>query len=296
LTHKAQAALSDFIKTEKLPDSFQQSVEQWYMPLLKDIENRIAQHKGVFVLGIHGCQGSGKSTLAALLVLLLREILNINSVNLSLDDFYLTRAEREKLASDIHPLLITRGVPGTHDVALAMQTIDEIKQQKAVAIPRFNKAIDDRFPASEWTQVKNGIDVIILEGWCLSVEPQKSADLDSALNSLEADEDDHAIWRSYVNKKLTDEYQQLFALLDMLVMLKAPDFSNVIDWRLQQEEKLRARNKDLAANQLMDKNALVRFISHYERLTRHALETVPAIADVVFQLNADQTIEVKLKG
>ena len=35
------------------------------------------------------------------------------------DDFYLTQAQRQDLAQQIHPLLKSRGVPGTHDVPLA---------------------------------------------------------------------------------------------------------------------------------------------------------------------------------
>lgn len=294
LSQKAQTALSDFVEAENLPATYLQTVEQWYIPLLQELENKIVGHQDVFVLGIHGCQGSGKSTLAALLVLLLQEVLNVHSINLSLDDFYLTRAEREKLALNVHPLLVTRGVPGTHDTALALQTLSALKQQQEIAIPRFNKANDDRAALSDWPRITRPVDVIILEGWCLGVRPQKNAELQQAVNSLEAEEDQAGVWRSYVNEKLVIEYQELFAKLDMLVMLKAPDFSNVIDWRLRQEEKLQAKQSGQGATQIMDKEALMRFISHYERLTRHALQTVPAIADVVYQLNSDQSIQAKL--
>ena len=82
----------------------------------------------------------------------------------------------------------------------------------------------------------------------------------------------------------------------MLIMLKAPDFSNVIDWRLQQEKKLSEKSQNSQGSKIMNKNELVRFISHFERLTRHALQSVPAIADVVYQLNDDQSIQTKLKG
>ncbi|MGA1741640.1 MAG: hypothetical protein ACO4AC_05675 [Pseudohongiellaceae bacterium] len=294
LSQKAQAALAGFVEAENLPSTYLQTVEQWYIPLLQELENRITGHQGVFVLGIHGCQGSGKSTLAALLVLLLQEVLNIHSINLSLDDFYLTRAERENLALKVHPLLVTRGVPGTHDTGLAMQILSALKQQQEIAIPRFNKAIDDRAVLSDWPRIVRPVEVIILEGWCLGVSPQKKADLQQAVNSLEAEEDPAGVWRSYVNEKLATEYQELFAMLDMLVMLKAPDFSNVIDWRLQQEEKLQAKQNEQGASHIMNKEALVRFISHYERLTRHALQTVVATADVVYELNADQSIQTKL--
>jgi len=294
-SEKVQAALLDFIEKKKLPAAYLQTVEQWFIPLVEDIRHLVSSTQGTLILGIHGCQGSGKSTLAALLVLLFQEILGIRSINLSLDDFYLTRVEREELAANVHPLLITRGVPGTHDVALALKTLNALKQRGEVAIPRFDKSLDDRAPQSRWPQIKTPLDVIIIEGWCLGVGPQKDSELQEAVNTLEAEED-KGEWRAYVNKKLTVEYQELFKLLDLLIMLKAPDFSNILEWRLQQENKLRHNNNISDDSKLMNIDELKRFISHYERLTRHALNTVSATANVVYQLNDDQSIQSKLKG
>lgn len=299
LAQKTQAALRNFIEKEKLPASYMQSIERWYEPLVLDIQQKLSTHQGTFILGIHGCQGSGKSTLASLLVLLFKEILGIRSINLSLDDFYLTLAEREALAGNVHPLLVTRGVPGTHDVGLAMQVLTALKQSGDIAIPRFNKAVDDRLPEIDWPRVEAPVDVIVLEGWCLGIGPQQDRELEQAVNELEVKED-QGEWRAYVNSKLAAEYQELFKMLDMLLMLKAPDFLNIIDWRLQQEEKLkeklREKNNHFSDAKLMNKEELIRFISHYERLTKHALKTVPAIADVVYQLNSQQGVEAKLKG
>jgi D-glycerate 3-kinase len=289
-----QTALEKFIESEMLPAAYLQTVEQWYIPLAQDILDRLSFNQGTFILGIHGCQGSGKSTLAALLVLLLQEMQGVSSINLSLDDFYLTRSKREQLAADVHPLLLTRGVPGTHDVGLAIQTLKALSQSGEVAIPRFNKVVDDRMAESEWPLVKTPVDVVIIEGWCLGISPQTQSELQAAVNSLESEED-QGEWRAYVNAKLADEYQDLFKLIDLLIMLKAPDFSNTLEWRLQQENKLK-RNNNPADSMLMNEDELKRFISHYERLTRHALRTVPATADMVYQLNDKQGIQAKLKG
>ena len=300
-----KSALVNFIEAERLPSAYLQTVEQWFIPLAEDILdkvrsrqdaiNKAADNDATLVIGIHGCQGSGKSTLAALLVLLLSEMQGIHSINLSLDDFYLTRLKREELAANVHPLLKTRGVPGTHDVGLALQTIKALSKNGEVAIPRFNKALDDRQKKSDWPIVKAPVDVIILEGWCLGVRPQTQAELKVAVNTLEAEEDKDE-WRAYVNDRLAGEYQELFELLDMLIMLKVPDFSKVLEWRLQQENKLREKMTDKPDSKLMNEDQLIRFISHYERLTRHALNTVPETADVVYQLNDKQGIQSKLKG
>lgn len=300
-----KSALINFIEAERLPSVYLQTAEQWFIPLAEDILdkvrsrqdaiNKVPDNDATLVIGINGCQGSGKSTLAALLVLLLREMQGIHSINLSLDDFYLTRLKREELAVNVHPLLKTRGVPGTHDVGLALQTIKALSKSGEVAIPRFNKALDDRQKKSDWPIVKAPVDVIIIEGWCLGVRPQTQAELEVAINTLEAEED-KGEWRAYVNDRLAGEYQELFELLDMLIMLKVPDFSKVLEWRLQQENKLREKMTARPGSKLMNEDQLIRFISHYERLTRHALNTVPETADVVYQLNDKQGIHSKLKG
>ncbi|MDG2091274.1 MAG: hypothetical protein P8J61_09320 [Gammaproteobacteria bacterium] len=295
LSEKFHSILKKFIETESLPLAYMQTVEQWFLPLALEISDKTSSHQGAFILGINGSQGSGKSTLASLLVLLLQEISGIRSINISLDDFYLTLEERKKLAASVHPLLVTRGVPGTHDVDLAIQTLIALKLKGEVSIPKFNKANDDRAALEQWPKIEAPIEVIIIEGWCLGVGSQEDAELLEAVNELETKED-QGEWRAYVNKKLADDYQELFGMLDMLVMLKAPDFSNIIDWRLQQEEKLRVKNNNSNDLKLMNKAELIRFISHYERLTRHALRTVPNTADIVYQLNDDQSIQHKLKG
>ena len=95
LSEKFHSILKNFIETESLPLAYLQTVEQWYLPLVREISDKTSSHQGTFILGINGSQGSGKSTLASLLVLLLQEISGIRSINISLDDFYLTLEERQ---------------------------------------------------------------------------------------------------------------------------------------------------------------------------------------------------------
>ena len=82
------------------------------------------------VVGICGAQGSGKSTLVAALAERLAEE-GIAAATLSLDDLYFTRAERLRLASEVHPLFATRGVPGTHDIALGLGVLDALARGEA---------------------------------------------------------------------------------------------------------------------------------------------------------------------
>ncbi len=295
MNSQLRAALEHFAQQEKLPPAYLNTVEQWFLPLAEEILRRVAHSHQAPLVGVSGCQGSGKTTLASLLVLLLRELLGLKGVNLSIDDFYLTHAQRQELARTVHPLLATRGVPGTHDVQLALDTIAALRNLGTVAIPRFNKAVDDRFPQSEWPRVQAPVDVIVLEGWCLSIGPQSHAQLETAINSLEEQEDGAGAWRRYVNERIGTEYARLYDMVDYLIMLKAPDFAKVFEWRQNQEDKLAAKS-GAEGTRIMNREQLRRFIQHYERITRHGLDTLPLKADVVFQLTGEQTIAGKLKG
>ncbi len=284
-----QFQISEFIKLEKLPLSYTETVNTWFVPLAEEILGRVSCHTGTYVVGINGSQGSGKSTLASLLVVLLKEMLGLRAINLSLDDFYFTHVERENLAREIHPLLKTRGVPGTHDVALAIKTLEALKKHGNVPIPRFDKSIDDRCNEALWPKVLAPVDVIIVEGWCLGLKQEHQDSLLEPINDLERKED-NGDWRQYVNECLGQEYQELFSQLDMLVMLKAPSFESVFLWRLLQEKKLAEKTKIDSGIKIMSQEELLRFIAHYERLTKHALKTLPSIADIVFELNSDHAV------
>ena len=114
------------------------------------------------------------------------------------------------------------------------------------------------------------------------------ADLAKPLNELEAQEDADGIWRSHANALLEASYAQWFSRIDRLIMLKPPSFDHVLSNRLLQEEKLRRSSPDAPA--VMDEPAVRRFISHYERLTRHMFAEMPQRADMVFDLDSTQNV------
>lgn len=240
-----------------------------------------------FVLGICGAQGSGKSTLADGLAARLAAS-GLRVTVLSLDDLYLTREERQALARDIHPLLATRGVPGTHDVELGLSVLDRLAQGGRTLLPRFDKATDTRHPDGVW--VEGPVDVVLFEGWCIGAKPQNGGELVTDVNGLEHDLDGDGRWRRYVNNALAGPYQRLFARLDALVLLAAPDFSIVRDWRIEQEESLRQklRREGRPTDTTMTDAQVANFIQFYERLTRHILTEMPGRADLVIHLDADR--------
>jgi D-glycerate 3-kinase len=235
------------------------------------------------VFGIAGLQGSGKSTLAAQLARASRTR-RLTVVVLSIDDFYLTRRERLALGRQVHPLLATRGPPGTHDVGLACRTIDALRRMRAgavVRLPRFDKIGDRRLPPSRWRAVRKKPDLIVLEGWFLKVPAESERRLRRPLNALEREHDRDGIWRRYCNRAL-DDYDPLWQRLDYLLFLRGPGFEIVPDWRWQQERLLQAANPRRRA---MTRADVERFVLFFERVSRQALRCLPAIADRTLRID-----------
>ncbi|MDZ4067516.1 MAG: hypothetical protein U1E06_11845 [Tabrizicola sp.] len=240
-----------------------------------------------FILAICGAQGSGKSTLSDALARSMRAG-GTSTAILSIDDIYLTKAERKALARDVHPLFAVRGAPGTHDVALGREIIGALRSGRGARLPRFDKARDDRAPESAWDEAAPDTALLILEGWCVAARPQDEAALVEPVNDLERVEDGDGRWRRAVNAALAADYAALFAPIDMLVLLAAPDFEVVRDWRIEQEHKL-ARSAGAGAEDVMTDAEVERFIRFYERLTRHILVEMPDRADLVIHLARDRT-------
>jgi D-glycerate 3-kinase len=278
----ADAALDAFMAEHGLDEGFRRTAEMVCEPLAARAHRRRIDRKRPAVIGLCGAQGSGKSTIAAWAKQLL-EGRGVRTVALSLDDFYLTHEARQRLAREVHPLFAVRGPPGTHDVALCGAVIDQLRTAGKVALPRFDKATDNRTPRGTWDTLKSPVDVVILEGWCVGAVAQGSAALATPINALEREEDPDAVWRTWVNNQLDGPYQFLFARLQDLILLEAPSFEVVAGWRAEQEAKLRLRGGGG-----MPDAAIGLFVAHYERLTRWILAEMPARADWVITLDKDR--------
>lgn len=233
------------------------------------------------LLGLHGAQGSGKSTLAGRLVASLGDH-GMRAVTLSLDDVYLTRAERQRLAHEVHPLLAVRGVPGTHDLHLAHRTLDGLLRAspgEQVEVPVFDKGVDDRVAPRG---VSGPVDLVILEGWCVGLPPVEASSLVEPINDLERVHDPDGRWRRGVAAQLAGPYAALWARIDLLVALIPPDLSTVVAWRNEQEAQRRQAG---APRALPDEAAVAAFVAHYERWTRWGMARLPSQADVVVTLD-----------
>jgi D-glycerate 3-kinase len=197
------------------------------------------------IIGIAGAQGSGKSWLARTFA-----EQTPATIHLSLDDFYLSSAARRALAESVHPLFVTRGVPGTHDLDQLNATLDALLTagpDSETPLPAFDKLTDELQPRETWRRFKGRPSAIIFEGWCLG-------------------EDIQGVWRSAVNRRLETDYAALFARLNSTLFLQAPSFDVVHAWRCQQEETMLGRPLNDAEQQ-----KIASFIAFFERITRGML-------------------------
>ncbi|WP_432696611.1 hypothetical protein ACQUQP_19050 [Marinobacterium sp. YM272] len=295
-----EQAFAPTLKSLEVDIGLKELFEHVYVPLAAWLVERQRGQDKPLVIGINGAQGAGKSTLFNLLEVIMEEGFGLRVVGFSIDDLYKTRAEREELARQVHPLMKTRGVPGTHDVELGIELLQSLVNAGAetlTKIPVFDKSIDDRCPPTVWQEWLGPADVIVFEGWCVGAQAQTEEELAEAVNQLEQDEDPDGTWRRYVNEQLAGPYQRLFEQLDLLLMLKVPSMQAVYQWRAQQEEKLADRMRYIYDTQqptshlrIMNPSEIQRFIAHYERLTRAMLAELPGQVDICLDLNENHKI------
>ena len=236
-------ALETFIAEEGLPpETFRRTVELVCKPLAARAQRRRIDRKRTAVIGLCGAQGSGKSTIARFAARLLEQR-GMRAIALSLDDFYLTHDARQRLAREVHPLLATRGPPGTHDVGMAGAAIDQLRAKGKVTLPRFDKATDNRTPRGTWETIASPVDVILLEGWCVGALSQGRAALATPVNDLESGEDPPRGLASIRQRSVGRPLSSPLCPPHDLVLLEAPSFEVVVGWRAEQEAKLRAKRR-----------------------------------------------------
>lgn len=113
---------------------------------------------------------------------------NLAVAVLSIDDLYLPHDGLVRVAQT-HPynaLLSGRGQPGTHDVQLGSQLLEELKpindsdDLKEVRFPAFEKSLHDgqgdRVPDGG-VVVRKPVDIVLFEGWCVGFCPTDSASI-----------------------------------------------------------------------------------------------------------------------
>ena len=253
--------------------------------LLDAVGSLVAAHARpghVPLIGVAGAQGSGKTTLAR------AAAERWGAARLSLDDVYLTKAEREAKGRAVHPVFAVRGPPGTHDLGLLERTVEALRgagPDSRTPLPAFDKLSDDRRPEAAWPMFAGRPTAVLVDGWCLGATAQADVDLLEPLNALEAERDGQDVWRNAVNAELAGPYAEVFARFDAILFLKAPSFNAVLDWRCEQEAGLMGlAPADLPAERRAE---LAVFIQAFERITRSMLAG-GVRADLTVRLDIDR--------
>ena len=278
-------------KTDKFKNK-ERMIKSFLIPLCFRISKK-ANQKRPYLVGLAGGQGTGKTTTSSLLQIILTKYFEMKVFKISIDDFYKTRKERIILSKKVHPMLLTRGVPGTHDIKMMLNFFKKVKSKKfkRLKLPTFNKAIDDRFNKKYWYDLKEKPDVIIFEGWCVGAKSEGNNSLRKTINSMEKTKDQKQIWRKYVNQQLKSKYKNLYSQLNCLIFLKAKNFSILQKWRLKQERKLKIKSKNKLKTKIMNKEDVLNFMQTYQRITQNMFKNTSKYASVIFNLSSNHQIK-----
>ena len=267
------------------------NLKKIYIPISFWINNKCKKKGRTLILGLSGSQGSGKTMVTGILQIILKKFFKKNIYIISIDDFYKTLRDRNRMSQQKHSLFKTRGVPGTHDINLIKNFFISVKRKKfkKIKLPKFNKSIDDRSKKNYWHNINKRPEIIILEGWCVGAKPQNISSLRKPVNILERYEDKDLIWRKYANEKLKKEYKEVFAMIDYFIFMKVPNFKIVFKWRLLQESKL--RKKLHYKKKIMTYSAIKRFIMFYQRITLQMMKDLSKSASIVLLLKKNHEIK-----
>jgi len=267
-------------------------IKNFLIPICFWIAKKTDNKKPYFV-GLAGGQGTGKTTISSIIKIILEKYFKLKVFKISIDDFYKTRKERIALSKKVHPMLLTRGVPGTHDINMMLDFFKKSKAKKfkSMKLPNFNKAIDDRFSKNKWNTINKRPDVIIFEGWCVGARAETNKTLKKSINSMEKANDHKLVWRKYVNQQLKTKYKKLYSQLNCMIYLKAKNFSLLQKWRLKQEHKLWLKTKKKGGHKIMSKGDVINFMQTYQRITQNMFKNMPKYASIILNLNSNHQIK-----
>ena len=278
-------ALIDYIQKEIHITYNKKFSKKYIKDKLIPIINYICSSKSKkFLFG--GSQGIGKSSFINIISKTIEKFYDKKILLLSLDNYYLSKKQRLLLSKKIHKLLVTRGVPGTHNIKELVKNVKQFNQEKyPITTPLFDKLIDDRIKLNK--TIKTKCDILFLEGWCCGSSEIPKKFLYKNINNLEKINDPKNQWRNFYNKKLKIEYKKLFKLFDELIFLKTSSFDNVYKWRLKQEKTNQSKNKKLKR---MSANEIKVFVQHYEKITKWMIKDLNKKAQIVIQFEKNHKI------
>jgi D-glycerate 3-kinase len=277
-------AFNEFCQTtlQIEPNKMLQVLWDLWLPLGIKLASGRQQLGHPLIQGILGGQGTGKTTMCKILSLIL-DRLGYRTVSLSLDDLYKTYSDRLLLTQQ-DPRLIWRGPPGTHDIDLGLNLLDQIRElQSPVMIPRFDKSAFGGAGDRTNPEIVTNIDILLFEGWFVGVRPIHTDVFDTAPPPILTDAD-KAFARD-INHRLYD-YLPLWERLDSLIVLYPTDYRYSLEWRKQAEQQMIAAGKSGMSNAEIEQ-----FVNYFWRSLHPELFIKPLLKDVdlVIQVHGDRS-------
>lgn len=261
---------------------------KFWLPFATQLVESRQQLGRPLVQGILGGQGTGKTTLAKVLTRIM-SFFHYDTLSLSLDDLYKTYSERQQL-QQIDPRLIWRGPPGTHDIELGIQVLDQLRQplpEQTIAIPRFDKSLwrgaGDRISP----ELVTGIDIILFEGWFVGCRPIAPETFDFAPAPIITLSDQQ--FAKDMNEQLKN-YIPLWERLDQLMILNPVDYRLSKQWRIQAENNMIAQGKSG-----MSDTEISQFVDYFWKALHPELFIKPLIqnpklVNLIVEINPDHSI------
>jgi D-glycerate 3-kinase len=262
-------AFHQFTLDRHLPDACWDTLWQIWIPLAQSLLNDRSQSPTTATIGFLGGQGTGKTTLTQVLTLIFASQ-NLRTASFSLDDLYLTYAQRQALADR---RLIWRGPPGTHDISLGLRTLRGLKAGlPQVEIPWFDKSLHGGQGDPGPSKTTGPVDFVLFEGWFVGARPLPPVAFDNPLPEPIVTEADRTFARD-MNLRLHD-YLPLWELLDRLVILHVPDYSLSKTWRKQAEHELIRQGKTGMGDDEID-----RFVEYFWKALHPELFIEPLVRE-----------------
>lgn len=266
------------------PDNYLTTLWQLWLPLAQTLIRRRQTCDRPFIQGILGGQGTGKTTLGIILTTIL-ETLGYKTLSWSLDDLYKTYADRRQLQQQ-NPQLIWRGPPGTHDVELGIQVLEQLRHpinHDLIAIPQFDKSLHHGMGDRVSPKLVQDIDIVLFEGWFVGVTPIDAIAFNHPPPPIETPGD--RAFAQDCNRRLHN-YLPLWERLDSLWVLYLPNYQFSKQWRKQAEAQMKATGKLGMTDDEIDA-----FVEYFWKAVHPDLFFRPTLerADLVIEIAADHS-------
>ncbi|MBD2387273.1 glycerate kinase [Cylindrospermum sp. FACHB-282] len=280
-------AFSQFCETtlKVEPQALLQLLWDLWLPLGIKLATQRQDLGRPLIQGILGGQGTGKTTMSQVLGLIL-SALGYRSLSLSLDDLYKTYRDR-LILKEQDPRLIWRGPPGTHDIGLGLNVLDDIRRgENSVTVPRFDKSAYSGTGDRTTPEIITDIDIVLFEGWFVGVRPITPEAFATALAPIITPEDRQ--FARDMNHQLRD-YLPLWERLDSLILLYPTDYRCSLEWRKQAERQMIAAGKSGMTESEVEEFVYYFWRSLHPELFINPLAKSSTFVDLVIEIHPDHS-------